>query len=259
MANELAIKFDGPGMSLAKFPLKDLAEFLDLLAQAVELESEPATEARHPEDDALLSLTRLKNGSADYGISCAERAKPAAERIFDGFQIKSIWRTISPKAQDCASRAFRLTNKLGMTAVVTPTWAPHKRRSIQVERDIPEVDKSRFYFGETTVRCFINKAGGIGKYVCDAKDEAGSKLKILCDKPTVKALAETLYDTVEITGKATWRMDDDELIQIEATGVRKVVLVDIDECMQRLFEVKTAPWNTTTSAELMQYLRGEEE
>ena len=160
------------------------------------------------EKDQLINLVDVKRGSAVYSVY-SKNPSPAIGNIKSlGRKLKSVEKNITDLASSISpiEKLSKIARSFGCVVRITPV-GDKKDIILEVKGDdYDRISKSVFVSGQTTIVGELKKAGGATEMRCVVRLSDRRKL-LYCsvvDETVLKDMGKHLYETIALTGRATW-------------------------------------------------------
>lgn len=226
----------------------------DLLVILAEFETAVIATARHmgsADDEAFLSLTTIKSGSAVYDMVASPQSQKAAGRIATAINHRNS-ESLPQQAVHSLGEIHKRAIKMGRSFVIN-----NSQFTSVIEPSIPLFSDALIQ-GATSIFGYLNAIGGTRP---TAKIKLADDRHITAEVATLalaQELAQHLYHDIELEGDAWWHAGTMELRRFR---IRKVGTFDdsigAEQAFSELAEVSPGLWDSVDPDEYIGEQRSE--
>lgn len=235
MKEERVLQFKICGKDVTPFttPLSDLVDILSSLDKSI-FECAKCLGDTNSEEESLMSLVKIEEGSNSLFIAFFGAAMMALSRISDGVYTKSF--DILPP--DSYKSLFELSQK-----ITKKDWIFHfpenrkfniKGGVISKENPVSSPLTSKIISGTTTIYGRLLRIGGAVKPRAELRQFDGPILMIDVDESNARILAKYLYDDVGLEGIAQCDSSDYSIKEFKVTRILDFIQTDPITAFERL-------------------------
>lgn len=244
-ADTIGLRFVGEGIDPKSLTIKELAKLMTSLEDtilAIVQEQNPSIK----KEDINLSLVDVVDTSAFYKSlpSLAEVMVGAYLTITTAIHNKEF-NKLSPQSISSFQPIVDFTNQrqckaqLRLGGDLLATVEPDSREE---ESPLEEV-ANRFIYGKTTLYAVVQRVGGAKPKAMLQIPQSETLLYIDTTAAEAKKLAARLYDTVALTGTATYESESFKIVNFKIEEILEFEEVSINEAFNEVREVLGKYWD----------------
>lgn len=248
MAREkFELKLNGPGVTPETVDVVDLYSLLvdyrrAILATAHHLGIELA------EDEAVLSLVGLEEGSVKQFVSVPKRAGKCVRQVSRAVSTGD-WAKCLPDAQDAMATVSGFLAKKHYELSLPPYY--RERPVVMTGGMVTKSPPPLLLNGPTTLYGEVREAGGKEPHV-ELVLPNGQSVRVDGDRETVKKLGTVLFEPIALQGDATW---DATTGRVSRFRVDSWSRFDAESVHEGFAELAAAAGNRWDNADAVKYVR----
>ena len=251
------IEMKGAGVCPQTTPLKSLVDFLTNL-EATILETAKAQNVATKADEAPLSLVEIATGSNRLGLAVSPVFVPVIAEITCAINTQNF--------SAIPDRAHRSLYEIYEQAKIE-NWEVHfvEDKSLAIEmatlsnkRPIPN-PASPYVQGSSTIFGTCIRVGGAEPKVDIRLPNRARLLHVEVTEEMARSLARNLYDSIAMTGEATWESETWSIVNFKATSVVNIQSGSPLRAFEELGEVVGEKWKDIDVDRFVEKLRSGKE